>query len=191
LICWKYICPAAILGIFFASMGQMFSEFPRYEAYAYYFGNGTAITDANDLKNMVEWPGWSLAVAAILILISILWIPVVAGLRLCGVNLLAEEGPGWWPDVDLIEHYGLKDYEDSKWETMLLGHKSDGREGLLFPSVPYYVQKNGADGKGNGDDAGSKSPDANDFDDEDGNGITINVAKEPGVKFSSLVENEK
>jgi len=191
LICWKYICPAAILGIFFASMGQMFSEFPRYEAYAYDFGNGTVIEDANDLKNMVEWPGWSLAVAAILILISILWIPVVAGLRLCGINLLAEEGPGWWPDVDLIEHYGLKDYEDSKWETMLLGHKPDGREGLLFPSVPYYVRKNGADGKGNGDDAGSKSPDANDFDDEDGNGITINVAKEPGVKFSSLVENEK
>ena len=69
--------------------------------------------------------------------------------RLCGVNLLAEEGPGWWPDVDLIEHYGLKDYEDSKWETMLLGHKPDGREGLLIPSIPPYVQKNGADGKGN------------------------------------------
>ena len=63
--------------------------------------------------------------------------------------MLAEEGPGWWPDVDLIEHYGLKDYEDSKWESMLLGHKPDGREGLLFPSIPPYVQKNGADGKGN------------------------------------------
>ena len=45
--------------------------------------------------------------------------------------------------------------------------------------------------QGSGDDAGSKSPDANDFDDEDGNGITIDVAKEPGVKFSSLVEDEK
>ena len=65
------------------------------------------------------------------------------------MNLLAEEGPGWWPDVDLIEHYDLKDYEDSKWETMLLGHKPDGQEGLIFPSVPYYVRKNGADGKGN------------------------------------------
>ena len=32
---------------------------------------------------------------------------------------------------------------------MLLGHKPDGREGLLFPSIPPYVQKNGADGKGN------------------------------------------
>ena len=42
-----------------------------------------------------------------------------------------------------------------------------------------------------GDDAGSKSPDANDFDEEDGNGITIDAAKEPGVKFSSLVEDEK
>ena len=70
-----------ILGIFFASMGQMFTEYPKYEAYAYDLGNGTIITDNNDLKSMLEWPGWSLAVAAILILISILWIPVVAGLR--------------------------------------------------------------------------------------------------------------
>ena len=62
-------------------MKQMFSEFPTYEVYAYDFGNGTIITDANDLKNLVEWPGWSLAIAAILILISILWIPVVALLR--------------------------------------------------------------------------------------------------------------
>ena len=69
-----------ILGIFFASLGQMFSEFPKYEAYAY-VNNGTIITDAIDLKAMIEWPGWSLAIAAILILISILWIPVVAGLR--------------------------------------------------------------------------------------------------------------
>ena len=73
---------------------------------------------------------------------------LISFFRLCGLNLLAEEGPGWWPDVDLIEHYGLKDYEDSKWEIMLLGHKPDGREGLLFPSVPPYVKKNGADGKG-------------------------------------------
>ena len=62
-------------------MGQMFSKFPTYEVYAYDFGNGTVITDANNLKDMIEWPGWALAIAAILILISILWIPVVAGLR--------------------------------------------------------------------------------------------------------------
>ena len=58
-------------------MGQMFTEDPTYEAYAYDFG----IEDANDLKHKLEWPGWSLAIAAILILISILWIPVVAALR--------------------------------------------------------------------------------------------------------------
>ena len=62
-------------------MGQMFTEDPKYEAYAYDFGNGTIIEDPNHLKNMLEWPGWSLAIAAILILISILWIPVVAALR--------------------------------------------------------------------------------------------------------------
>ena len=62
-------------------MGQMFTEDPTYEAYAYDFGNGIIIEDANNLKQKLEWPGWSLAIAAILILISILWIPVVAALR--------------------------------------------------------------------------------------------------------------
>ena len=62
-------------------MGQMFTEYPEYEAYAYDFGNGTIIEDVNDLKSRVEWPLWSLSIALILILISILWIPVVALLR--------------------------------------------------------------------------------------------------------------
>ena len=62
-------------------MGQMFTEDPTYEAYAYDLGNGNIIEDANNLKQKLEWPGWSLAIAAILILISILWIPVVAALR--------------------------------------------------------------------------------------------------------------
>ena len=61
-------------------MVEMFSKFPKYEAYAYE-KNGTIITDANDLKDMIEWPVWSLVIAAILISISILWIPVVALLR--------------------------------------------------------------------------------------------------------------
>ena len=59
----------------------MFSKFPTYEAYAYDFGNGTIIQDPNDLKSRVEWPVWSLGIALFLILISILWIPVVALLR--------------------------------------------------------------------------------------------------------------
>ena len=40
----------------------------------------------------------------------------------------------------------------------------------LFAANSFSIQ---------GDDAGSKSPDANDFDEEDGNGITIDAAKEP------------
>ena len=41
--------------------------------------------------------------------------------RCAGINLLPEEGPGWWPDVDLIEHYKLGDYQDSKLEQLILG----------------------------------------------------------------------
>ena len=36
------------------------------------------------------------------------------------VNLLQEEGPGWWPDDLLKEHYSLGEYEDSTLERLLL-----------------------------------------------------------------------
>ena len=58
----------------------MFSEFPTYEAYAY---NSTLdySLEENMLKGMVEWPGWAIVIAAILVFISILWIPAIAILR--------------------------------------------------------------------------------------------------------------
>ena len=49
------------------------------------------------------------------------------------------------------EHYSLGEYEDSNLERILLGHKPDGREGIIFSSIPPYVRTNGADGKGGGD----------------------------------------
>ena len=71
--------------------------------------------------------------------------------RVFKVNLLPLEGPGWWPDDLLKEHYSLGEYEDSNLERILLGHKPDGREGIIFSSIPPYVRTNGADGKGGGD----------------------------------------
>ena len=91
LICWKYISPIAILGIFFSSMGGMFANTPQYEKYQYQYDNETHpsgqeyfsgdITDPTNLKGMEDWPIWAIVIAAMLILLSILWIPIIGGLR--------------------------------------------------------------------------------------------------------------
>ena len=77
LICWKYISPVAILGIFFSSMVTMFMESPQYEKYEY----DATITNPNDLKSKEDWPAWAIVIAAMLILLSILWIPIMGCLR--------------------------------------------------------------------------------------------------------------
>lgn len=74
---------------------------------------------------------------------------------------MPEEGAGWFPGEELKEFYGLGDYEDSKFESLILGHKPDGTEGILRPSIPPYVKLNGADGKG------GKSGNSEDDDDEE------------------------
>merc|ERR1719507_48712 len=66
LICWKYISPIAILGIFFSSMGDMFMKTAQYEKYQYQYDNETSpsgeefwsgvITDATNLKTKEDWP---------------------------------------------------------------------------------------------------------------------------------------
>ena len=56
--------------------------------------------------------------------------------------MLAEEGPGWFPEPELKEFYSLGDYEDSQWEKNLLGHREDGNEGIIWSSIPPYVKAN-------------------------------------------------
>lgn len=70
--------------------------------------------------------------------------------RLCGISILPEEGAGWFPGDELKEFYGLGEYEDSKMESLILGHSSDGSEGTFCKTIPPFVKRNGADGKGNG-----------------------------------------
>ena len=62
-------------------------------------------------------------------------------LRAFGLSFLPEEGAGWFPGDELKEFYSLGDYEDSKLESLLLGHKSDSSEGILCSTIPPYVKK--------------------------------------------------
>ena len=61
---------------------------------------------------------------------------------MCNVSMLTEEGPGWFPEPELKEFYSLGEYNDSKWEEKLLGHKKDGKEGIIFSTIPPYVKAN-------------------------------------------------
>jgi hypothetical protein len=87
--------------------------------------------------------------------------------RLCGVTFLPEEGPGWFPGEELKEHYGLgEEYEVSKLERYLLGFRNDGREGIIYPTVPMYVQNREARAK-------------EELDDEDEEHTAINITAAP------------
>lgn len=71
MFCWKYLSPAAMLTILFASFYQLLTEGSRYPAWNSFKG-------ATELK---EWPHWCVVVAFCLILGAILWIPIVAVCR--------------------------------------------------------------------------------------------------------------
>ena len=66
-----------LIGIFLSSLAQMFSEAPKYETYAY----NETMSSPLDLKDEIPWPSWAIVIAVILVLISILWIPLIAVLR--------------------------------------------------------------------------------------------------------------
>lgn len=68
MICWKYVSPIAMLTILFASFYDLATNGSNYPAW-------DASTGAT---NKVEWPHWCIVLAVFLILVSVLWIPIVA-----------------------------------------------------------------------------------------------------------------
>lgn len=67
LICWKYLSPLAMLSILVASIFQIMVDGSGYPAWVSSEGR----TERHD------WPVWGLVLIAVLILVSVLWIPVV------------------------------------------------------------------------------------------------------------------
>lgn len=67
-LCWKYISPIAMITILIASLLELASNGSKYPAW-------------NVLKGVtepLEWPHWCIVLALFLILVSVLWIPIVA-----------------------------------------------------------------------------------------------------------------
>lgn len=68
MVCWKYVSPAAMITILVASLIGLWTDGSSYPAW-------NAMLGATETH---EWPHWCIVLAVFLILVSILWIPIVA-----------------------------------------------------------------------------------------------------------------
>lgn len=68
LICWKYLSPLAMISILAASFFEIAVNGSGYDAWV----------PSKGATEREEWPVWALFLIAFLILVSVLWIPVVA-----------------------------------------------------------------------------------------------------------------
>ena len=127
LICWKFVSPLAMLAILIASFVRMAVSGSTYDAWD--SETGTTIPK--------EWPTWCKVLIGVLIGMSVMWVPIVALLKACGISLIPYEGPGWFPEDELRAHYNLEPQrKDTVVEKSLLGFRADGSEGLVFPTFP-------------------------------------------------------
>ncbi|XP_035779621.1 sodium-dependent neutral amino acid transporter B(0)AT3-like isoform X1 [Anopheles albimanus] len=124
MLCWKYISPIAMITILVASFLELASEGSSYPGW-------NALTGTTD---RLEWPHWCIVVAILLILVSILWIPGVAILRLCGINVIEDSEPAWFPSAELRDVHGIVPHEPTDVEISLFCIRADGSEGLCCPT---------------------------------------------------------
>ncbi|XP_050695568.1 sodium-dependent neutral amino acid transporter B(0)AT3-like isoform X2 [Eriocheir sinensis] len=123
LICWKYVSPAVMLTILVASIVKQVRS-----------GSGYMAWDASEGKIVFEqWPDWAWAVVAVLVLISALWIPLIAFTRCCGIHVIQDEEPAWFPAEELREYYAVVPHKVSQVERKLFCIHEDGSEGLCCP----------------------------------------------------------
>ena len=71
LICWKFVSPVAMIGILVASVIDMSLSGAGYEAWDAIRG----------VKYERPWPVWCEVLIAVLICLSVLWVPIVALLK--------------------------------------------------------------------------------------------------------------
>ncbi|XP_058820912.1 sodium-dependent neutral amino acid transporter B(0)AT3 isoform X2 [Topomyia yanbarensis] len=124
MLCWKYISPIAMITILVASFVELASEGSSYPGWDALTGN----------TDRLEWPHWCIVVAILLILVSILWIPGVAICRLCGINIIEDSEPAWFPTTELRDVHGIVPHEPTDLEISLFCIRPDGSEGMCCPT---------------------------------------------------------
>lgn len=123
LVCWKYVSPAVMLTILLASIIKQVMS-----------GSGYMAWNSSEGKiNFVQWPAWAWALVAVLVLVSALWIPLIALTRLCGIHVIQDEEPAWFPAEELREYYAVVPHKVTQVERKLFCIREDGSEGLCCP----------------------------------------------------------
>ncbi|XP_073831238.1 sodium-dependent neutral amino acid transporter B(0)AT3 isoform X1 [Musca autumnalis] len=123
MFCWKYLSPCAMITILLASFYQLLTEGSSYPAWI----------AAKGMTEKMEWPHWCIVIAFILILSSILWIPIVAILRLFGIKVVEDSDPAWFPEAELKEVHGIVPHEPTELERTIFCFNMDGTEGMCCP----------------------------------------------------------
>ncbi|XP_064466994.1 sodium-dependent neutral amino acid transporter B(0)AT3-like [Ornithodoros turicata] len=109
-ICWRYLAPITMTTILVTSFIQMATGGSHYEVW----------DREQAIPVQRNWPYWANFAIAFLILVSAIWIPLVALLRLCGINLLNEEEPSWFPADELRDFHGITEHKVTFVERYLL-----------------------------------------------------------------------
>ncbi|CAB3381938.1 Hypothetical predicted protein [Cloeon dipterum] len=130
LICWKYLSPLAMISIMVATFVQIAMDGSGYDAWV--SSEGTS-----ERRN---WPTWALVLIFTLILMSVLWIPVVAVCRAFGIIIIEDEEKAWFPGSELAEFHGLTHHEATPTEKLLFGFRDDGSEGICCPTGGNFEQ---------------------------------------------------
>ena len=124
-VCWKFISPAIMLVILVSFFAKMFQGALSYEAW--HAETGSAV--------QLSWPWWCYILIALLIGMSVLWIPLVGLLQWCGLSILKKEKPAWFPVEELREDNNVQPHKISRVERLVLGWREDGREGVCCVST--------------------------------------------------------
>ncbi|XP_045127643.1 sodium-dependent neutral amino acid transporter B(0)AT3-like isoform X1 [Portunus trituberculatus] len=123
LACWKYVSPAVMLTILLASIIKQVMSGSGYMAWNAQEGRIT----------FLQWPTWAWGLVAVMVLVSALWIPLIALTRLCGIHVIQDEEPAWFPAEELREYYAIVPHKVTQVERKLFCIREDGSEGLCCP----------------------------------------------------------
>ncbi|KAL3859741.1 hypothetical protein ACJMK2_009939 [Sinanodonta woodiana] len=114
MFCWRFAGPIAMLVIFVASLIEMFNK-----------GSVYGVWDANlGLTVTKQLPWWCQLIAAVLILSSLIFIPVMAFVKYFRLIEWKEEVPAFFPAETLAEERNIVPHESTFIERHLFGFES-------------------------------------------------------------------
>ena len=73
---------------------------------------------------LLSWPWWCQTLAALLIMMSVLWIPGVALVKYFNLVDWKEEQAAFFPTEELAEERQIKPHKTTLFERYILGFKS-------------------------------------------------------------------